>query len=125
MDHVSPHVAGIVITDSRKPGQDGFDRLQDARGVDSNLPATWLTGEGDIAMAVRGARWRLRRPRNALRPSPCRRRRRQGVPSRAPVRQPPPDFAAILIAQGKVMVRALAHLNLLFPGQSPPPREWS
>ncbi len=53
-DHISPLFDGIVISDIRMPGKDGFDLLAYAHGVDADLPVVLLTGEGDIPMAVRG-----------------------------------------------------------------------
>ncbi len=53
-DHVSPGFAGVVLTDIRMPGKDGFALLEFAQGVDPDLPVILLTGEGDIPMAVRG-----------------------------------------------------------------------
>ncbi|MEM9792804.1 MAG: response regulator [Pseudomonadota bacterium] len=52
-DHLSPGFTGIVVTDVRMPGRDGFDLLERARGIDPDLPVVVLTGEGDIPMAVR------------------------------------------------------------------------
>ena len=53
-DHISPLFDGIVISDIRMPGKDGFDLLTYAHEVDVDLPVVLLTGEGDIPMAVRG-----------------------------------------------------------------------
>lgn len=53
-DHVSTAFPGIVVTDIRMPGKDGFALLDYARAVDPELPVILLTGEGDIPMAVRG-----------------------------------------------------------------------
>jgi len=53
-DHISPLFDGIVISDIRMPGKDGFDLLAFAHEVDRDLPVILLTGEGDIPMAVRG-----------------------------------------------------------------------
>ena len=52
-DHLSPGFAGVVVTDVRMPGKDGFDLLARARRIDPDLPVIVLTGEGDIPMAVR------------------------------------------------------------------------
>ena len=43
---------GIVISDIRMPGRDGFHLLEHVRGVDAELPVILLTGQGDIPMAV-------------------------------------------------------------------------
>ncbi|MCT8160273.1 sigma-54-dependent transcriptional regulator [Pseudoruegeria sp. SHC-113] len=53
-DHLVPGFEGIVISDIRMPGKDGFALLEQARKVDPDLPVILLTGEGDIPMAVRG-----------------------------------------------------------------------
>lgn len=53
-DHVAPGFEGVVVTDIRMPGKDGFALLEYAQGVDPDLPVILLTGEGDIPMAVRG-----------------------------------------------------------------------
>lgn len=53
-DHISKTFDGVIVSDIRMPGKDGFDLLTYARGVDADLPVILLTGEGDIPMAVRG-----------------------------------------------------------------------
>jgi two-component system C4-dicarboxylate transport response regulator DctD len=53
-DHIAPGFEGVVVTDIRMPGKDGFALLEYAQGVDAELPVILLTGEGDIPMAVRG-----------------------------------------------------------------------
>ncbi len=53
-DHVSADFPGVVLSDIRMPGKDGFALLQQARKIDPELPVILLTGEGDIPMAVRG-----------------------------------------------------------------------
>ncbi len=52
-DHISAEFEGVVLTDIRMPGKDGFDVLQLARQRDKQLPVIVLTGQGDIPMAVR------------------------------------------------------------------------
>ncbi|MEO9514689.1 MAG: sigma-54 dependent transcriptional regulator [Paracoccaceae bacterium] len=52
-DHISPNFEGIVLSDIRMPGRDGFYLLDHARKIDPELPVILLTGEGDIPMAVR------------------------------------------------------------------------
>lgn len=44
---------GVVLTDIRMPGQDGFDVLAMVRAADEELPVVMLTGEGDVPMAIR------------------------------------------------------------------------
>ncbi len=53
-DHISPDFAGVILSDIRMPGRDGFALLDYARGLDAELPVILLTGKGDIPMAVRG-----------------------------------------------------------------------
>jgi two-component system C4-dicarboxylate transport response regulator DctD len=53
-DHVAPDFEGVVLTDIRMPGKDGFALLEHSRKVDPDLPVILLTGEGDVPMAVRG-----------------------------------------------------------------------
>lgn len=52
-DHISEGFSGIVLTDIRMAGRDGFYVLDYARGIDPDLPVVILTGEGDIPMAVK------------------------------------------------------------------------
>jgi two-component system C4-dicarboxylate transport response regulator DctD len=51
-DHITRDFAGVILSDMRMPGRDGFHLLAYARGVDDALPVVLLTGEGDIPMAV-------------------------------------------------------------------------
>lgn len=51
-DHITRDFAGVILSDIRMPGRDGFHLLAYARGVDDTLPVVLLTGEGDIPMAV-------------------------------------------------------------------------
>lgn len=53
-DHIRPGFDGVVLSDIRMPGKDGFAVLARAKEVDPDLPVILLTGEGDIPMAVRG-----------------------------------------------------------------------
>ncbi len=52
-DHIRRDFAGVILSDIRMPGRDGFHLLSHAREVDEDLPVVLLTGEGDIPMAVR------------------------------------------------------------------------
>ncbi|WGW02620.1 sigma-54-dependent transcriptional regulator [Tropicibacter oceani] len=52
-DHIRAGFAGVVLSDIRMPGRDGFHLLDYARAQDADLPVILLTGEGDIPMAVR------------------------------------------------------------------------
>ncbi|MFT5344214.1 MAG: two-component system C4-dicarboxylate transport response regulator DctD [Paracoccaceae bacterium] len=51
-DHITRDFAGVILSDMRMPGRDGFHLLAYARDVDDALPVVLLTGEGDIPMAV-------------------------------------------------------------------------
>lgn len=53
-DHIAPEFEGIVLSDIRMPGKDGFQLLEYVQSLDADLPVILLTGEGDIPMAVRG-----------------------------------------------------------------------
>lgn len=53
-DIISRSFDGVVVTDIRMPGRDGFHLLDYVRGQDPDLPVILLTGEGDIPMAVKG-----------------------------------------------------------------------
>ncbi|MGR3616011.1 MAG: sigma-54-dependent transcriptional regulator [Paracoccaceae bacterium] len=52
-DHITADFDGVIISDIRMPGRDGFHLLAYAQEQDSELPVVLLTGEGDIPMAVR------------------------------------------------------------------------
>ncbi|MDQ2088387.1 sigma-54-dependent transcriptional regulator [Marimonas arenosa] len=52
-DHISPAFDGVILSDIRMPGRDGFHLLDHTRTVDPELPVILLTGEGDIPMAVK------------------------------------------------------------------------
>ncbi|GAB4289010.1 MAG: sigma-54 dependent transcriptional regulator [Roseovarius sp.] len=51
-DHIAPDFPGVILSDIRMPGRDGFHLLRHARRIDPDLPVILLTGEGDIPMAV-------------------------------------------------------------------------
>ncbi len=52
-DHITPAFDGIIVSDIRIPGRDGFHLLSHVRAIDPDLPVVLLTGEGDIPMAVK------------------------------------------------------------------------
>ena len=52
-DHILRDFDGVILSDIRMPGRDGFDVLDYARAQDSELPVVLLTAEGDVPMAVR------------------------------------------------------------------------
>lgn len=51
-DHITPDFDGVILSDIRMPGRDGFHLLTFSRDMDPELPVVLLTGEGDIPMAV-------------------------------------------------------------------------
>ena len=51
-DRIVPGFDGVILSDIRMPGRDGFHLLDYARSQDADLPVILLTGEGDIPMAV-------------------------------------------------------------------------
>ncbi|MAM63591.1 sigma-54 dependent transcriptional regulator [Maritimibacter sp. UBA3975] len=53
-DHVTAEFAGVVVSDIRMPGKDGFALLDFIHDADPELPVILLTGEGDVPTAVRG-----------------------------------------------------------------------
>ena len=52
-DQLTRGFAGVIVSDIRMPGRDGFHLLDYVREVDPELPVILLTGEADIPMAVR------------------------------------------------------------------------
>ncbi|ANT59347.1 MULTISPECIES: sigma-54 dependent transcriptional regulator [Roseobacteraceae] len=50
---IEPGFEGVIVSDIRMPGRDGFHLLDYAHRQDPELPVILLTGEGDIPMAVR------------------------------------------------------------------------
>ncbi len=52
-DHIDAKFDGVIVTDIRMPGRDGFHLLNYVHEVDPDLPVILLTGEGDIPMAVK------------------------------------------------------------------------
>jgi len=51
-DHIRRDFPGVILSDLRMPGRDGFHLLTYAHEVDNDLPVVLLTGEGDIPLAV-------------------------------------------------------------------------
>ncbi|APE43200.1 sigma-54-dependent Fis family transcriptional regulator [Sulfitobacter alexandrii] len=51
-DRITRAFDGVILSDIRMPGRDGFHLLDYARQQDPDLPVILLTGEGDIPMAV-------------------------------------------------------------------------
>jgi two-component system C4-dicarboxylate transport response regulator DctD len=52
-DHMTPAFDGVIVTDLRMPGRDGFHLLEHAQQIDPELPVILLTGQGDVPTAVR------------------------------------------------------------------------
>jgi two-component system C4-dicarboxylate transport response regulator DctD len=52
-DLIRDSYEGVIVSDIRMPGRDGFYLLDYAQAQDPDLPVILLTGEGDIPMAVR------------------------------------------------------------------------
>lgn len=52
-DIITPEFDGVILSDIRMPGRDGFYLLDYTLERDPDLPVVMLTGEGDIPMAVR------------------------------------------------------------------------
>ncbi|PYG34680.1 sigma-54-dependent transcriptional regulator [Pelagimonas varians] len=52
-DYINAKFDGVIVSDIRMPGRDGFHLLDFTRGQDIDLPVVLLTGEGDIPMAVK------------------------------------------------------------------------
>ncbi|KEJ90272.1 sigma-54-dependent transcriptional regulator [Sulfitobacter donghicola] len=52
-DHITRDFEGVIISDIRMPGRDGFHLLAHTHAIDPDLPVILLTGEGDIPMAVK------------------------------------------------------------------------
>lgn len=115
-DHISPGFKGIVVSDIRLPGKNGFDLLTQARKVDPDLPVILLTGAGDIPMAVRamneGASEFLEKP---CHPDELVNKVRQWLKSRA------------LVIENRALQRRLEQSDLasrMFPGVSTVIREF-
>ncbi len=52
-DHIALEFGGVIVSDIRMPGRDGFHLLAHVQGIDPEIPVILLTGEGDIPMAVK------------------------------------------------------------------------
>ncbi|MFK7762814.1 MAG: sigma-54-dependent transcriptional regulator [Roseobacter sp.] len=52
-DYITADFDGVILSDLRMPGRDGFHLLAYTRGQDPELPVILLTGEGDIPTAMK------------------------------------------------------------------------
>ncbi len=52
IQHIAPGFPGIVISDVRLPGMDGFGLLRHVTAADPAIPVIMVTGHGDVSMAV-------------------------------------------------------------------------
>lgn len=51
-DHITRSFGGVILTDIRMPGRDGYHVLEYTRSIDADLPVVLLTGEADVPKAV-------------------------------------------------------------------------
>ena len=56
LPHLSPGMAGVVVTDMRLPGADGLSLIAEAHDLDPDLPVIMITGHGDVNLAVQAMR---------------------------------------------------------------------
>ncbi|MFC3684002.1 sigma-54-dependent transcriptional regulator [Hydrogenophaga luteola] len=56
LPHLSPGMAGVVVTDMRLPGSDGLSLIAEAHDLDPDLPVIMITGHGDVNLAVQAMR---------------------------------------------------------------------
>lgn len=55
-DFASRSFAGVVVTDIRMPGMDGFTLMTELLEIDPELPVILITGHGDVQLAVEAMR---------------------------------------------------------------------
>ena len=82
LPHLSPGMAGVVVTDMRLPGADGLSLIAEAHDLDPDLPVIMITGHGDVNLAVQAMR-------SGCPPAPGRGARAAGRET-APARPPGP-----------------------------------
>jgi two-component system C4-dicarboxylate transport response regulator DctD len=56
LDHLGRDFAGVLVTDIRMPGMDGLDLMRAALTRDPDLPVIFVTGHGDVDLAVQSMR---------------------------------------------------------------------
>lgn len=54
--YLSDSWRGVVLTDVRMPGKDGFALLEEIQHIDAEIPVILVTGHGDVSMALRAIR---------------------------------------------------------------------
>lgn len=52
LEGLGPDYPGVILSDVRMPGMDGFDLFRRVHAMDAELPFILLTGHGDVPMAV-------------------------------------------------------------------------
>ncbi|ESQ85026.1 hypothetical protein AEAC466_04790 [Asticcacaulis sp. AC466] len=50
---LTPEFTGVVVTDVRMPGMDGFEVFKRIKAIDEAIPVLLMTGHGDVPMAVK------------------------------------------------------------------------
>ncbi len=56
INKISRHWPGVLVTDVKMPGMDGFELLRHVVRQDPDLPVILVTGHGDVSMAVEAMR---------------------------------------------------------------------
>ena len=52
LEALTPEFDGVIVSDVRMPGMDGFELLEAVQQVDQEIPVVLFTGHGDVSMAV-------------------------------------------------------------------------
>ncbi len=56
LEHINRGFYGVLVTDIRMPGTDGFQVMKQAFEIDPALPVVLITGHGDVPLAVEAMR---------------------------------------------------------------------
>lgn len=56
LEHITRQFYGVLVTDIRMPGQDGFEVMRKAFEIDPAMPVVLITGHGDVPLAVEAMR---------------------------------------------------------------------
>ncbi|PVB60046.1 sigma-54 dependent transcriptional regulator [Labrenzia sp. 011] len=56
LEHINRGFYGVLVTDIRMPGSDGFQVMRRAFEIDPALPVVLITGHGDVPLAVEAMR---------------------------------------------------------------------